>query len=89
MRFLGFTFNVKREPRYASREDLTPLYQDLHDLGGRVTQLEAKVEATRVRVYQKIKQNGDPEETKAAAPHDEPAPIVLKPGDDPTIIFGR
>ena len=93
MRILGFTINAKREPRYASYEALTGLYQELDALKERNIELFKLIEATRVRVYQKGKEAGSDngeESTKRATsePRQLPAELLV-PGADPELYFGR
>lgn len=90
MRIFGFTINAKREPRFAPYEALTGIYQELEQLKERNTELFKLIEATRVRVYQKSKDNNEGEPVKSAPSQERViSPEALYPGADPEIVFGR
>lgn len=91
MRILGFTIRVKREPRYAPYEALTDLYREIQEVKERNTELFKLIEATRVRVYQKSKTDGEQADQQPVASREEPRRIpaeYLTPGADPEILFG-
>jgi len=91
MKFLGFTLNLKREPRYIPYEELKPIYEQLQALNEVDEKLFKMVEAVRVRVYQKAKDNEDqgPPVDQPKGPDQPDISKLVVPGADPSIIFGR
>jgi len=88
MRFFGLTIKVKKEPRYVSREELAQIYNDLRTLDEGMQKLSKAIEATRVRVYQKGKANGDELPPETTAEERGAAAREEVPGADPSIYFG-
>jgi hypothetical protein len=56
-RFFGFTFKVKKEPRWVDREALTDIHEILQELQDRMEALEKRAEANRTRISQLVHKN--------------------------------